>query len=400
MGQEETKRKILIVDDQTINIRFLGNVLKDAYTIMGAISGEDALRIIDSGNLPDLILLDIIMPGMNGHELCRHLKNKEQTRHIPIIFVTAMDEEQDEAMGLELGAVDYIAKPIHPAIIKARIQTQLELKRHRDELEELVRQRTNELDETRLVLQARKEAEQSQAAKIHSGRLAALGQMATAMAHEINQPLNVLSITVQGWQALKTRNRLTPEKMFKDVDVIHGGIQRISQLIDHVLVLGRNDGLISDIDLGDVVHKALSLCRRQFAYQNISLQVDMPEQIPPVTGDSSEIEQVVLNLLSNARHAVEQRLSYADFLPVVKIFLVIDEHTVKLVFEDNGGGVPADIAEAIFDPFYTTKPRGKGTGLGLSISSQIMMKFNGDLTLHNRPGQGATFVASLPRKSF
>jgi sigma-B regulation protein RsbU (phosphoserine phosphatase) len=126
--------KILIVDDERFNISVLADLLKPSYKIMAAISGSQALKAARSENPPDLILLDVMMPELDGYEVCRQLKADESTREIPVIFVTAMGQESDETRGLALGAADYITKPISPAIVEARVRTQLERKQHLDEL--------------------------------------------------------------------------------------------------------------------------------------------------------------------------------------------------------------------------------------------------------------------------
>jgi diguanylate cyclase (GGDEF)-like protein len=137
MNEECRRAKLLIVDDTPANIKALGQALRDEYHVRVATNGIDALRIANSENPPDLILLDVLMPGMDGHEVCRRLKTESCTQAIPVIFVTAKDEESDETRGLDLGAVDYITKPFSVAIAKARIRTHLELKRVRDRLESL-----------------------------------------------------------------------------------------------------------------------------------------------------------------------------------------------------------------------------------------------------------------------
>lgn len=128
---------ILIVDDSSTNIQILGGALMQHYEILVATSGREALGVTKYPNRPDLILLDVLMPGMDGYEVCRRLKENSWTRDIPIIFITAKSGEADERLGLELGAVDYIAKPFSMPIVMARIKTHLELKRHRDMLERL-----------------------------------------------------------------------------------------------------------------------------------------------------------------------------------------------------------------------------------------------------------------------
>ena len=128
---------ILVVDDVPVNIKVLGESLKEEYRVRIATDGKRALDIAGSENPPDLILLDIMMPGMDGYETCRRLKANERTRNIPVIFITAKSLEEDETRGLEVGAVDYITKPFSLPIVHARIKTHLELKRHRDLLENL-----------------------------------------------------------------------------------------------------------------------------------------------------------------------------------------------------------------------------------------------------------------------
>lgn len=141
---------VMIVDDTVTNIDILVETLGETYTLSVAMDGESALEAM-AERLPDLILLDIMMPGMDGYEVCEHLKQKDETRSIPIIFLTAMTGEGDEARGLALGAVDYITKPFKPGLVKARVRNQLELKHHRDHLEELVKERTRELELTQEV---------------------------------------------------------------------------------------------------------------------------------------------------------------------------------------------------------------------------------------------------------
>ncbi len=147
--------KLLVVDDEPVNLKLLQAILHDAYTMVFAKNGADAL--LRAGENPDLILLDIMMPEMDGYEVCRRLKAAEETRNIPVIFITAMDADDDETRGFEMGAVDYITKPIKAAKVRARVRTHLELKDARQKLEnqnvileEKVREKTRELRETQL----------------------------------------------------------------------------------------------------------------------------------------------------------------------------------------------------------------------------------------------------------
>ena len=140
-----SKCKVLVVDDTEANIDILVDTIESDYDVSVAMDGQGALEIV-AEETPDLILLDIMMPGMDGYEVCQRLKSDEKTKDIPIIFLTAMTEEQDEARGLALGAVDYVTKPFSPDLIKSRVKNHLKLKMHRDNLERLVKERTHELE--------------------------------------------------------------------------------------------------------------------------------------------------------------------------------------------------------------------------------------------------------------
>jgi len=155
------RNTILLVDDIPANIKILVGALRESYRLVVATNGLDAIKAALEKK-PDLILLDVMMPGMDGYEVCKRLKAQAETVNIPIIFVTAMDEEKDETRGFLLGAVDFIVKPVRPVIVKARVQThialrvaQRELQRHRDELEEMIYERTRELREAQVEITSR-----------------------------------------------------------------------------------------------------------------------------------------------------------------------------------------------------------------------------------------------------
>lgn len=147
MKTDRLMQTILIIDDEVTNITVLNELLQSEYNVLFAKDGKTGIRLAASAGRPDLILLDIIMPELDGYEVIRLLKSDESTNNIPVIFITAKGEEEDEARGFELGAVDYIAKPFKPVVVKARIKSQLELKRNRDFLEWMLKERTKELQQ-------------------------------------------------------------------------------------------------------------------------------------------------------------------------------------------------------------------------------------------------------------
>ncbi|HUX36285.1 MAG TPA: response regulator [Rectinemataceae bacterium] len=148
MSDREERQRILVVDDQASNLRILVELLKSHFELTVATSGEQAIERLRTAAAPDLVLLDIVMPGMDGYEVCARIMADPGTRGIPVIFLSSLDAAADESRGLALGAVDYISKPFAPAIILARIRNHLELKRHRDDLEALIVERTREVELT------------------------------------------------------------------------------------------------------------------------------------------------------------------------------------------------------------------------------------------------------------
>lgn len=149
---EKDKQIVLIVDDVPENISILNEILHHDYIVRAAINGKKALDISQGTEQPDIILLDVMMPEVDGYEVCKKLKENPKTSHIPVIFITALNDVVDEKKGLDLGAVDYIKKPISPSIVKRRVQTQLDLVDQNRKLERMVRERTKELDESRLAI--------------------------------------------------------------------------------------------------------------------------------------------------------------------------------------------------------------------------------------------------------
>ncbi len=245
------------------------------------------------------------------------------------------------------------------------------------------------------------EMRQTQAQLIQASKMATLGEMATGIAHELNQPLNIIRMSADSMLDLMDDKDLPPKTLTNKLALISGQTERAAAIIDHMRVLGRRSPeSVEAFDPREAVESALGLVSAQFEARNIELVVDLPETCRWVSGWPVQLEQVLLNLLGNARDAIEygnhgrRRNAHPMRITVGLRDNGQGDH-VGLVVEDSGGGIREDILDRIFEPFFTTKDVGKGTGLGLSISYGIMRDMGGGIEAANVDG-GARFTVTLP----
>ena len=414
---ETTRPTILIVDDSVDSLRILGWFLCPHYNVLAAPSGPQALQIAAGTPKPDLILLDILMPGMRGSEVLARLRDNPATDDIPVIFITGLESPEDEQKGLDLGAVDYIAKPYRPDIVLARVRTQLELKRARDGL-----RNQNAYLESEIARRI-KETQQVHIQLLQSEKLAAIGQLAAGIVHEINTPVGYVTSNLgtlgtylkdiyellDGYEALEDAcaadgaalASLRKLKQHKDINFLRDDIdQLLSQTREG---LARVAGIVSDLknfarvgssdwqwaNLHHELDATLNIVGNELKY-HCTLYKDYGE-IPEVYCIPSQINQVLLNLLVNAAQAIPEK---GDI--TIRTGQAGDD--VFLAIADTGTGIPTETLPRLFEPFFTTKPVGEGTGLGLSIAYGIVQKHGGHIEVDSVVGQGSTFTVWLPIK--
>lgn len=379
--------KILIVDDVPQNIQVLANILKKAgYQLGFAKDGKTALAHAESTQF-DLILLDIMMPEMDGHEVCARLKRAKKSKDIPVIFISAKDEIKDKTRGFELGAVDYITKPFDAQEVLARVKTHLTLHHYTVRLEQMVEERTRQL--------------------IHAERLATLGTFSAAIIHEINNPLSYIlgnaKLLEMFWQSAKpileghTDEDQTGEigDDIKDVDewlkFLQDGSHRISRLVKTLKTYARQGGDTRKEKsfLIDIINDALYLVSHKLKLSNVGVEVAVPADLM-IPCDPQRISQVFVNLLNNACDAMSGRKGN------INIRAAILNDRIDIRIRDNGPGINRKIAGRIFDPFFTTKEKDQGTGLGLFIIKNIIEQHEGSIELAPADGKGAEFRIILP----
>ena len=256
----------------------------------------------------------------------------------------------------------------------------------------------------RMVENRTKELRQKDTMLVQAGKLASLGEMATGIAHEINQPLNVIKITTTGMLYFLKKGKKLPQGMLEEeLGNTDSQVERIRKIINHLKTFSRRSKDIEteEVDINIPLRDSLTFVSEQFRLHEIEVKLDLPESIPNVMADANKLEQVFLNILTNARDAMDSMERSVEnggkgYRKAIKIRSFEENGNIVVAISDTGGGIPEDIGLKIFEPFFTTKEVGKGTGLGMSISYNLMKDFKGSLSFDVEDGVGTTFRVTLP----
>lgn len=232
---------------------------------------------------------------------------------------------------------------------------------------------------------------------VQSEKLKALGELTAGVAHEMNQPLNNTEIICKSALAKIDKDRYDTEMVIEDMGDILAQIRKISGMVEHMMIFTRySDGVPEQwVDLSAVADRSLKFVRQDFKDRKIELIEELENGLPMVRGDPIAIEQVIMNLLINARYAVENS-GKGERRVIIRAVKIDGQNAVALEVRDTGKGVPEALKGKIFQPFFTTKDPGAGTGLGLSVSNKIVEEHRGKLELESEEGKGATFKMILP----
>lgn len=354
---------ILVVDDNPNNLRLLINMLtQQGYKVRPASSGSHALVTIKK-DAPDLILLDIQMPEINGYEVCRRLKANEQTQHIPVIFLSALNELFDKMTAFDVGGVDYITKPFQVEEVLARIQTHLALQKARQELE----QKNQQLMEQNRELDA----------------------FAQTVAHDLRSPLTSVFNAMALLQEFAVPSLTTDMQRVFEISI--NASKKMNRIIDELL-------LLASVRKGEIQPYAIDMryiikqVQQRLAHQidDSQAEITLPNQWPRTFGHGPWVEEVWSNYISNG-------IKYGGKPP--KLELGYDEQPdgfIRFWVKDNGAGIPLEAQAHLFTEFTRlNQNQAKGHGLGLSIVRRIMDKLDGQAGIESDGNSGCLFYFTL-----
>ena len=400
-GPERVLPRLLVVDDQPINIQTLYQIFSEDHEVFMATNGEQALATAVEQK-PDLILLDVLMPGMDGHAVCQNLKANPVTRDIPVIFVTAQDDPAQETLGLELGAVDFIRKPVNAAVVRARVHTHLVLRHLKNNLEEQVAHRTSELEA------ALQRLHQSQEQLASSEAKATLSTLIASVSHELGTPIgnsvmmaSTLSDQARDFEGMLESGNLKRSDLASFVaaqlegsGMVLSNLKRATELLSNFRQVAADQASEQrrEFDLATVVREIISTLTPTIKRHAHRVVVEIPDGIL-MDSQPGPLGQIVINLFNNAYlHAFEGRSD-----SVLTIRAAVEAGQVQLQFEDNGVGIPEENLVKLFEPFFSTKIGKGGTGLGMAIVANLVQKtLGGSIAVRSSVGQGTCFDIRLP----
>jgi signal transduction histidine kinase len=331
---ENNKHTILIVDDTTTNIDILIDLLKD-YDIVVAMDGKSALDILENGENIDLILLDIMMPILDGFEVCKIIKENKRTREIPVIFLTAKSDDDSIKTAFEVGGIDYLTKPFRPIELTSKIKTHLQLVTHQKQV-------------------------------IENNRHIVLEELISNIAHQWRQPLSVISTQASSILLQKDLGMISDDEIKVGCNSIIKSTEFLSDTIDNfrkILVCDLNK---ERFNLHNIINENLSLLQYSNGDKNSKLLISTPQDIY-INGSKNELIQVLLHIIDNAK-AIESKYD----CKLIFLNVTQNKEKVTISIKDNGGGIDETIMDKIFDPYFTTKHKYVGTGLGLYIVYNII----------------------------
>ena len=386
LGKRGQRPVVLVADDEPDMRRFLRSQLDAQYDVLEAADGlqatEKAMQF-----LPDIILLDMMMPEMAGLAVCRELRKHEETALVPIILLTARADEETKFNALELGANDFLAKPFSSTELHARIKNLVESHDFQRNLSQKNRVLSSTIDQLK----------ETESQLVQSEKLASLGRMSAGIIHEINNPLN---FATTGLFALRNKCKLLEPAARREYEEILGdveeGMKRVRNIVSDLRMFTHPEaGPSEPVDVTDAVNTSLRFLAGEWKDKvRVELKI-APGQT--VQANRNKLIHVLVNLLQNSLDAMRQK-KFENETPAISIVGRMEDDRSLILVRDNGPGIERKHLDKIFDPFFTTKDVGEGMGLGLSICHRIVKGFDGHISVNTEVGRFCEFTLNFPTK--
>ena len=380
MGNDCFRAMIAIVDDEPPNRMLLRALLEpEGYGFVEASNGYEMIDLLANREPIDLVLLDVMMPGIDGIEVCRRIRQEHGNLTLPIIFVTALSDRDSRIRGKAAGGDEFLSKPIESIELLVRVDNLLKVKKYH----EIQAERQTWLEQ---------ELDRVQGQLLDTQRMALLGQIAGSVGHELANITGVLNGAVD-FVATSAAEGQPPAA--EDIELLRRVMTHLASHARNLLRIGRPGSQYEQItDLRDIVNGALDMLGVAGRTKRVSIDTSFPDRALPIACNRARIEQVLLNLLFNA---IDATMGLTDRKPAITVTLELaQDNLVRCSIMDNGWGIPVQQREQIFSPYFTTKPADKGTGLGLAVVRQVVAEYNGQILLESQVGTGTTFTVVLP----
>jgi signal transduction histidine kinase len=380
-----TRPVVLVAEDEPDMQRFLRSELQKDYDVVSATDGAQALEKAQH-LLPDIILLDMMMPEMDGLEVCHALRERPSTLKIPIILLTARADEETKFEALQMGANDFLAKPFSSTELQARIKNLIESHNYQRKLSKQNTALTTAIEQIK----------ETESQLVQSEKLASLGRLSAGIIHEINNPLN---FTMTGLFTLRNKGKhLPPEQRGEYEEILNDieeGLKRVRNIVSDLRTFTHPGvGTGEPVDVAEVVGASLRFLAGE--WKDV---VHIEQNLPPnqqVWANRNKLIHVLVNLVQNAIDALAEKKFPEGTTATIWIESRTENGRGLIVVRDNGMGIEQKVLDKIFDPFFTTKEVGKGMGLGLSICYRIVQGYGGKISVKSERGKFCEFTLDFP----
>jgi two-component system NtrC family sensor kinase len=371
--------KILVADDDIENTKFLVNLLSGSgYSVRSVLSGDAVLDLCEDDQ-PDLILLDINMPGMSGYEVCKRIKAREDLKDICIIFISGISDPKEKVEAFKCGGVDYLTKPIHIEELNSRIKNHLEIKHSRQTIAQYVDQLRNTIDDMSALFET--------------------GTLVANVVHDTKKFISAMSMMIEAMIIPQLKEKLdeseewVKETLF-DLEEVYENSLQCSEFLESLLSINRKNDGVEPVDIRKTIQQAVNLISYNMMQDGIQWEIECDSEKTLMVNGNGQLVRVFMNLIVNAVDALKKQETVD---PLITIRIEEIEKDIKIQVIDNGMGIKKEVLEGIRKGMVLSTKGKAGNGFGVSGLTKIVKSLNGTIDIESVVGKGATFIVTLEK---